>query len=125
MLRFSARSVVVGLEAVVLLACGCGGSRGTGSCPEGQTSCNGACADTQVDRGNCGACGTVCPTGYACTNGSCVCGGAPCADNRLCCNNACTDQTTDNNNCGYCGNQCQGGATCQNGLSHSCPAIFS
>jgi len=36
------------------------------------TLCNGVCVDTSSDANNCGTCGNTCPTGIACTNGSCA-----------------------------------------------------
>jgi hypothetical protein len=41
------------------------------ACPGGSTLCGTACTLTQFDRNNCGACGTVCPGGQRCFNGTC------------------------------------------------------
>ncbi len=42
-----------------------------GDCPAGQTLCGAACADTQSDRANCGACGSACIAGQSCVSGVC------------------------------------------------------
>ena len=43
----------------------------TGSCAAGQVKCRSGCTDVNSDRRNCGTCGTLCRTGYACNNGMC------------------------------------------------------
>jgi hypothetical protein len=36
------------------------------------TCCSGTCKNLQTDSSNCGTCGHVCDTNYACQTGSCV-----------------------------------------------------
>ena len=103
-------------------------------CPPGQTSCPTGCVDLQSDDANCGACGTVCPSGQSCQSGQCLCtpvtcpSGAtqdpitcqcPCPNGQSDCNGACVDLQNDANNCGSCGHQCQ---TCKAGQCF-CPPM--
>src|SRR5512137_1156357 len=37
-----------------------------GTCRQGLTWCNGHCSDLLADIGDCGACGTPCPSGQSC-----------------------------------------------------------
>lgn len=71
------------------------------------------CGDLDVDMANCGACGTACAPGGACTSGTCVCPGAV----PLVCGGVCADLEVDTANCGGCGNKCSTGATC---MSQTC-----
>jgi len=41
------------------------------SCTAGQTDCSGTCVNLATSNSNCGACGTVCGAGRACSNGYC------------------------------------------------------
>jgi len=43
-----------------------------GTCPTGQTLCNGTCVDTLTHPSNCGACGLICSIGQTCQTGTCV-----------------------------------------------------
>ena len=90
-------------------------------CPSGQMMCGDACVDTQTSATNCGACGTACPTGQACTAGRCA---LPCAAPRAVCgagaSMACVDTQSDSMNCGSCGTVCGTGQTCVAGMC-SCP----
>jgi hypothetical protein len=43
-------------------------------CGVGETACGGNCVDTQSDRSNCGACGTVCPMSTALVSFACIAG---------------------------------------------------
>lgn len=86
-----------------------------GGCPKGQTSCGGACIDTQTDPNHCGACGTACDASLVCASGAC------CLADEIC-NGACTDVLSDPNNCGACGTTCGANQTCAGGgCLTSCP----
>jgi len=81
------------------------------------TQCAGACRDLTSDRGNCGACGTQCPSGARCVAGACTCPGST----QRACSGACRDLSNDVANCGACGNACATGASCVMGAC-SCSA---
>lgn len=82
---------------------------GDGGAPEGgggdgggcTAMCSGQCADLKTDSMNCGKCGTTCPMGATCVQGSCQCG-----PNQTKCGTACVDTQTDVANCGKCGTVC-------------------
>jgi len=76
-----------------------------GGCSSGLTACNSTCTNVQSDPGNCGACGTACLAGQACTAGQCM-GNSP---NGAVCNSA---------------NQCTGGF-CTNGVCSNCSFVHS
>lgn len=65
-----------------------------GTCPAGQTYCNGECINTQTDPANCGTCDNDCTGGNACNTAVCnqgACGttpntGAPCNGGLGTCN---------------------------------------
>jgi len=78
-------------------------------CGLGQTSCNGFCADLQIDPRNCGQCG------FGCATGLCVAGVCACPSNLTGCPSGCTDILTDEQNCGVCGRACAAGEVCQTG----------
>src|SRR5438094_23939 len=73
---------------------------GGGGCT---TMCGGMCVDTKTDANNCGKCGTACPMGATCVQGSCQC-----AMSQTKCGSTCVDTKTDTNNCGKCGTSCGG-----------------
>src|SRR5439155_22012777 len=82
------------------------------SCTSGFADCTTYCADTMNDSQNCGACGTVCPSGQRCAAGGCT---ASCAPGRTACGAACADTMSDAAHCGGCNNVCPTGEICQAG----------
>jgi hypothetical protein len=72
----------------------------------------------QSDPLNCGACGTVCPSGQFCSQGTCQ-ATSGCAPLTLC-GTACVDTQTDAKNCGTCGTVCPSGAKCVAGACQQC-----
>jgi hypothetical protein len=77
------------------------------TCAGGLTLCGNACVNLQSNNRNCGSCGTVCPGGSACINGTCECspGYTQCAGAFGGVGN-CVDLRTSRTNCGMCGNVC-------------------
>src|SRR5581483_9258385 len=65
------------------------------------TKCTNGCFDLKTDNSNCGKCGTACPMGATCVQGSCQCGMG-----QTKCGNTCVDTKTDIQNCGKCENLC-------------------
>ena len=104
------------LSAIALIGLGTMGSLAANpSCQTGTTLCNGDCTDLSVDELHCGSCGTICPLGKACINGTCAC-----LPGQTLCNGKCIDTTIDPNNCGSCGKSCSGGLYCID-ANCSCP----
>jgi hypothetical protein len=87
-----------------------------GSCPSGQTVCNGTCVNMSTDPKNCGKCGNTCASG-SCESGVC----AGCPSGQTVCNDTCVNINTDPKNCGKCGNICASGS-CENGICAACPS---
>jgi hypothetical protein len=63
--------------------------------------CSNMCVDLKTDSMNCGKCGTTCPMGATCVQGSCQC-----MAGQTKCGNTCVDLKTDGTNCGKCGTIC-------------------
>jgi hypothetical protein len=55
-------------------------------CDAGETSCSGACVDTDTDEANCGACGNPCAGDQICTDGECT---LACGVNETFCGSDC------------------------------------
>jgi peroxiredoxin len=93
-----------------------------GSCPSGQTLCNGTCVNIATDPNNCGACGSKCASGQSCQAG--VCFKESCPSGQTLCDGTCVNTATDPNNCGACGSKCASGQSCQAGVcfKESCPS---
>ena len=96
-------------------------NQGVCGCGPGQTKCNydgfSLCRNTQSDRYNCGACGTVCPENQICNAG--VCAAITCQGGLTPCDDTCVDLQTDPKNCGACNTFCESRtcsqAQCQQG----------
>lgn len=80
-------------------------------CDGTDTYCNGACASTQTDPRNCGACGKTCNlmAGEVCQKGAC---GPSCTGGTTRCGTGCIDVMHDPQNCGDCGKRCAVGEAC-------------
>ena len=92
--------------------------------PSSDTSTEAGCGDVMTDPNNCGRCGNVCATGFACTGGACTCAKTTCggakADGGAEAGEAgteagtdggtgeltCVDPQTDVTNCGGCDKAC-------------------
>jgi Stigma-specific protein, Stig1 len=99
-------------------------------CPAGLTPCNDKCVDLQVDRKNCGRCGSDCGPQEECCFGNCVplnrdpncgtCSNDCSGKGQTCCapngasRGVCTTLGTSTN-CAGCGNTCHGNERCCNG----------
>jgi hypothetical protein len=107
------------MAGVLLAGCGAPVVGGTGdagmdvvACGDGQAVCNNRCANVQTDPNNCGACGTTCAAGQACTAGRCE---IVCPSGQTLCNGACVSIQADRANCGACGMACPAGQVCSMG----------
>lgn len=95
------------------------------SAANGLTTCKnpigiGYLVDTQTDPSNCGACGSICPPGVSCTNGSCDCVADSCSRRSRRYPSIsfveCVDFKSDTENCGKCGVKCPPGLACCGGV---------
>lgn len=89
------------------------------SCAVGQTSCDGACVDTQSDPDHCGACGASCSPDEVCDSGACRLP-MECPAGEMDCGAGCTDVSSDPDHCGGCGMACGAGEGCDDG---SCTSV--
>ena len=108
----------------------CFGGTCSGTCGDaksGQTVCGGDggppyCANLQVDRQNCGKCGTTCSSDKLCVNG--VCQGTCAPDQSVCGADGgapfCASLMSDNANCGVCGVTC---GTLQSCIGGACQSL--
>ncbi len=103
-----------------------------GGTPNGCTRGDGSsyCTNVLKDPGNCGGCGSLCPSGKTCSNGTCVdgpidpalpppatCPGSAPAQCRAASGEIfCSDLMNDTANCGMCNHACPGGSRCQMGV---------
>lgn len=82
------------------------------ACQNWTTPCGNLCKDLQVDRANCGACGTACAENAKCYEGKCV----DCPAGQTRCVNGCFDLQNDRLACGECFNLCPPDKVCQAGV---------
>jgi hypothetical protein len=78
-----------------------GGPGSDGGVEACSSMCSNMCVDLKTDNMNCGKCGTACPMGATCVQGSCQC-----MSGQAKCGNACVDTKVDTMNCGKCGMIC-------------------
>lgn len=87
----------------------CGGKvgcrcKGAAACGAGQGCCASGCKQLNSDTSNCGACGSQCGPGEACSSGRCRCGstygppgGGPACTGSSCTGNSCTTCSSSKN----------------------------
>ena len=99
----------------------CSSGACTQSCSTGWTVCPTTdptyCADLTYDSNNCGTCGTVCPSGSACSGGTCR---SSCPAGEYACGGRCIDPKSDRVYCGAAADcsgatACRANEACQNG----------
>jgi hypothetical protein len=109
-------SILALIAAVALAACGASKTEIKECALAGSVKCGATCVNLQEDQLNCGACGTACPAGQACSGGACS---ATCAAPLTKCGSGatafCASTQTDVANCGSCGNACGVGLACSLG----------
>ncbi len=107
------------------LACQAGLAAAQEACDGADDDCDGNTDegfDLQTDENNCGACGTICTTGFSCCGGKCIdpksnaanCGGcgSKCGSGSSCCAGGCVNTATSGANCGACGVNCGSSGAC-------------
>jgi hypothetical protein len=101
-----------------------GGSDATGSCPAGQTSCNGMCADLSSNSDNCGSCGYTCDPNLVCVGGKCA-DHCPSPKNKCPSSNGnvCVELDNDPSNCGACSMVCPPEPHASPACAHSMCAV--
>lgn len=109
------------LGGSISLAVGLNGCNNTTiKCVRGLRRCGVGCADFNLDKFNCGACGVTCQLTQICQNGQCQC-----QPGATFCGGTCALTSSDPNNCGACGAACDGGV-CQSGQCQpTCTLGFS
>jgi hypothetical protein len=81
-------------------------------CPGQHIDCGQICVDLAADDLNCGACGTVCPSGESCVAMACVPDAVVCTAPELDCGGACVDVSTSEQHCGACDTACSSHGEC-------------
>jgi hypothetical protein len=109
-------------------------------CPDGYTTCPTSLfrcdVNLKTDRGNCGECGSACPSSngreiFECVEGKCIlhCGDQAGNDCDGIVDNGCETPASDPKNCGACGNECNDPASpCmfwKNVWGCGCPAGYT
>lgn len=83
-------------------------------CPGQQIACGQICVDLAADDLNCGACGTMCPSGESCVQRACV-PDVTCAAPMMACGADCVDVQTSEAHCGGCDDACTPRGECIGG----------
>lgn len=83
-----------------------------GPCGPGTAMCGATCTVLTFDPNNCGACGTKCAEGMACSQAKC---GFDCNGGAIKCTDKCVDTQNDPANCGGCAKPCPLGQVCSAG----------
>ncbi len=101
---------LLGAAGLLMALAGCGSDDLV--CGPGQVVCGEVCTDLTADGANCGACGTACGAGEACSMGSCA---TSCPTGQTVCNGGCFDVSASASHCGGCGMACGAGQVCTSG----------